>query len=167
MRRLLPLVKVRNELAIAAAAAADAAVAVRRAIAAAQLANWHEVKKVHCVHVRAPREHRCRLGRVTDTQYWEPKWSLTQFKGAQAKEACACGTEVGGSWFIERSSLFYTKVGFLVGLSIGPKVARPSPPPRPASRRAPAGGAVGTGGGGCRSVASRVSLRELRGLLGQ
>jgi hypothetical protein len=75
----------------------------------------------------------------------------TQFKGAQAKEACACGTEVGGSWFIERSSLFYTKVGFLVGLSIGPKVARPSPPPRPASRRALAGGAVGTGGGGCQT----------------
>ena len=75
VRRLLPLVKVRNERVIAAAAAAAAAVAVRHAIAAAQLANWHEVKKVYCVHVRAPREHRCRLGRVTETQYWEPKWS--------------------------------------------------------------------------------------------
>ena len=74
VRRLRPLVKVRNERVIAAAAAAvaaavAAAIAVRRAIAAAQLANWHEVKEVYCVHVRAPREHRRCLGRVTETQY--------------------------------------------------------------------------------------------------
>ena len=74
VRRQLPLVKVRNEREIAAAAAVVAAIAVRRAIAAAQLANWHEVKEVYCVHVRAPREHRRCLGRVTETQYWEPKW---------------------------------------------------------------------------------------------
>jgi hypothetical protein len=61
------------------------------------------------------------------------KFRETQFKGAQAKEACACGTEVGGSEFIEHLPLFYTKVG--VGLSFGPKVARPLPPLRPSPRR--------------------------------
>jgi len=68
------------------------------------------------------------------------KFRETQFKGAQAKEACACGTEVGGSEFIEHLPLFYTKVGLGVGLSFGPKVARPLSPLRPAPRRAPAGG---------------------------